>query len=177
MTAVFMIINRSDPIYEAEFSPPSSSASSSSSSSGPYLFLNHATLVNSQSCLLYFLPTSQPIHSLLLISVLLFVPVFVFPLALAAQYSTSYLSQFVIHSSLDMIDTKMWTHRWMDCIYLLISPYPSAYSLSFIYFPSSNFLGEINFFNRPTSVVSAYVTPGMHSYPSSRPAMSVSVHA
>ena len=33
MAAVFMIINRSDPIYEAEFSSPSSSAPSSSSGS------------------------------------------------------------------------------------------------------------------------------------------------
>ena len=80
-------------------------------------------------------------------------------LALSAQYTTSYLSQFVIHSSLDVIDTKMWTHRSSMQTY---APY---YYEPLMLFPSlhcsSNFLGEINFFNRPTSVVSAYVTPGM----------------
>ena len=140
MTAVFMIINRSDPIYEAEFSPPSSSASSSSSSSGPYLFLNHATLVNSQSCSSISSQHHNPsIPSPHFSSFICTCVCLSFSSCCTVQHFL--LSQFVIHSSLDMIDTKMWTH--MDCIYLLISPYPSAYSLSFIYFPSSNFLEKL----------------------------------
>ena len=87
-----MIVNRSDPIYEAEFSPPSTSAPSSSSS-GRYLPILTLALHTQYSITLpFFLRIIQHV-------------------VLPAQYSTSYLSQFVIHSSLDAIDTKMWTHR------------------------------------------------------------------
>lgn len=118
--SVFMIIGRSDPIFEAEFSSPAASSSSGKSVQDPI--------------------THFPSNTFLVITT-----------DSSSQNSSSYLSQFIIHSSLDMIDSAIWTNRYYQ---LLLSPFTSLT----LHLNSSTFLRVVDRFN--TSLVSAYLTPG-----------------
>lgn len=88
-------------------------------------------------------------------------PLYEVELGSSGKEDLAYLSQFILHSSLDMVDNAMWSNSSTCVLFSLnyvLAEIRSSYCICWCIFYWRSFLKVVDRFN--SLVVSAYVTPG-----------------